>query len=381
MDQLPDAILTGAGMLWKALWGLIFGYLVSAAIQVLVTRKEMAEALGRLGAKPFGLATLFGFISSSCSFAALAASRSIYVKGAHPVNALTFLIASTNLVIELGIVLWLLVGWRFTLGNVLLGLLMALYAYGLTRLWFPAGLAEEAKSIAEENQKSEGMDMKDEAETGNWRDKLLSRRGWTRIAKAFVMEWKMVWKEILFGFTVAGFVTVFVPQSVWNTLFLLSGEGGPQASPGFLVVAENALVAPIVAFFTFIGSMGNVPLAAMLWSKGASFGGVMSFLGADLVAATVIYVNAKYYGWRYALCISAMLYVCMVAAGITVHYLFEVFGQTPQERPGVQEMVRFGIDHTLFLNLGFLAVAGALLWLHLSGGSGRHGHEPSHASA
>lgn len=143
---------------------------------------------------------------------------------------------------------------------------------------------------------------------------------------------------------------------------MISGE--PASSPGFLTVVENALVAPFVAFFTFIGSMGNIPLAAMLWSKNASFGGVMSFLGADLVAATVIWVHVKYYGWRYALYLSALLYICMVAAGITVHYLFELTGLMPAARPAVEDMVRFAIDYTFFLNLSFLVVAATLFVLH-----------------
>lgn len=202
---------------------------------------------------------------------------------------------------------------------------------------------------------------------GSWRDKLLSREGLKKIATAFFMEWKMVWKEILFGFTIAGFISVFVPQTFWNMLFLIDDSGG-QASPSLFVVVENAFVAPIVAFFTFIDSMGKVPLAAMLWTREASFGGVMAFLGADLVAATVIWVHAKYYGWRYALYISALLYVCMVAAGITVYYLFAVVGTIPERRPSLDEMVRFSIDHTFFLNLIFVFAAAALAWLHFRGG-------------
>jgi uncharacterized membrane protein YraQ (UPF0718 family) len=362
MDQVAQAFYTGAGMLWKALWALIFGYTISAAIQVLVTREQMARALGERGVREASLAAFFGFVSSSCSFAALAASRSVLVKGAHPVNALAFLISSTNLVLELGIVLWVLLGWKFTLGNILLGLIMVAYAYVLTGVWFPEGLAEKAKGYAEKAQKSEGMDM-ESGMRGSFREKLFSFNGWRHIAHAFFMEWKMVWKEILFGFTVAGFISVFVPQSFWNAIFLVS-DGGAQANPGFFTVVENALVAPVVAFFTFIGSMGNVPLAAMLWSREASFGGVMAFLGADLVAATVIWVHSKYYGWRYTLYLSALLYVCMVAAGITVHYVYALLGIIPTERPALQEMVRFAVDYTLFLNLGFLLVAGLLLWIH-----------------
>lgn len=360
MEQLGEAFYTGAGMLWKALWALIFGYVISAGIQVLVSREQMAKTLGQRGFKEASLAGFFGFISSSCSFAALAASRSVWVKGSHPINAIAFLVASVNLVIELGIVLLVLLGWHFFVGNFLLGLLMILYAYLLTRVWFPEKLAKQARDHAEKQQAAtmeEGATMKNKS----WREKLTSREGWTAIAQAFFMEWKMVYKEILFGFTVAGFISVFVPQSFWNALFLEAG----QDSPSFLAVVENAAIAPVIAFFTFIGSMGNVPLAAMLWSKDASFGGVMSFLGADIVAATVIYIHAKYYGWKYAGYVSFMLYLCMVAAGITVHYLFALSGLLPSARPSLQEMVAFKIDYTFWLNLVFLAIGGGLIWLQL----------------
>jgi uncharacterized protein len=368
MDQVIEALTTGAGMLWKALWALIFGYIISAGIQVLITREQMATLLGRRGAKQAALASFFGFVSSSCSFAALAASRSVFAKGAHPVNATAFLIASTNLVIELGIVLWVLVGWRFTAANFVLGLVMVVYAYGVTRLWLPGTLADRARTHAEQLQQKEEVETPEDA--GSWRAQLTSVAGWRRIAAAFVMEWQMVWKEILFGFGVAGFIAVFVPQAFWNALFLIDGGAGGEGAgnPSFLIVVENALVAPVVAFFTFIGSMGNVPLAAMLWSRNASFGGVMAFLGADLVAATVIWIHAKYYGWRYALYLSGLLYVCMVAAGVTVHYLFAALGQIPESRPSLEEMVRFAIDHTFYLNMAFLVAAAALLWLHWRGG-------------
>ena len=163
----------------------------------------MAKTLGARGPKQAGLASFFGFLSSSCSFAALAASRSIFAKGAHPVNAIAFLIASTNLVIELGIVLWVLVGWRFTSANFVLGIVMIVYANLLTRIWFPSKLTEAARAHAKESQKCEGMDV-DQFMRGSWRDKLFSRKGWKRIADAFFLEWRMVWKEILIGFTNRG---------------------------------------------------------------------------------------------------------------------------------------------------------------------------------
>lgn len=382
MDRVLEALMTGAGILWKALWALIFGYMISAAIQVLVSRKQMAKALGERGPKQAALAGFFGFVSSSCSFAALAAARSVLVKGAHPVNSLAFLIASTNLVIELGIVLWLLLGWEFLLGNFLLGVLMIVYAYLLTKLWYPMKLADQGRQHAEQRmQESGGHGMHHgggEDAGQSVRDKLTSLAGWRSIADAFFMEWKMAYREILFGFTIAGFITVFVPDSVWAALFVQSG-GSEQLS--FLALLEHAALAPFVALVTFIGSMGNVPLAALLWSKEVSLGGVISFLGADLVAATVIYIHVKYYGARYALFVSGLLYVCMVAAGLTVHAIFTGLGIVPTARPQLTEQVRFAIDYTFWLNLVFIAVGAVLVWLHVKGkgqheGHGHGGREP-----
>ncbi|MEA5626785.1 permease [Nostoc sp. UHCC 0251] len=360
LNQIGEALLTSAGILWKSFWALMFGYIVSAAIQVIVTRSQMARVLGKRGWKQAILAGVFGFISSSCSFAAIAASRSVFVKGAHPVNSLSFLIASTNLVIELGIVLWVLLGWKFFVGNFLLGILMIFYAYILTRFWFPRELANEAKQHAQQRQEGEGMHHHTQMQNKNWWQKLTSKEGWRAISHAFFMEWKMAYKEILFGFTIAGFISVFIPTSFWNTLFLQSG----QDAPSLFAILENALVAPVIAFFTFIGSMGNVPLAALLWSKNASFAGVMSFLGADLVAATVVYLQAKYYGWKYAVYLSGLLYICMVAAGITVHGIFALFNVIPTQRTALTELVRFAIDYTFWLNIIFAVIGGILLWMH-----------------
>lgn len=358
MDQVIDALRTGAGMLWKALWALIFGYIISAGIQVLITREQMARTLGGRGVRQAALAGFFGFVSSSCSFAALAASRAVWVKGAHAINAIAFLVASTNLVIELGIVLFVLLGWEFVAGNFLVGATMIVYVYVLTRWWFPGSWAARARQHAERLQ-SDSMDARAPTHL-SWRRRLTTRDGWTAIAGVFVMEWRMVYKEILFGFTVAGFISVFVPQSFWNTLLLQPG----REAPTMLAVLENAAVAPLIAFFTFIGSMGNVPLAAMLWTKGNSFGGVMAFLGADLVAATVLYIQARYYGWRYAAYLAVLLYVCMVAAGVTVHALFAAIEIVPSQRSSIEEMVAFRVDYTLWLNLVFGVLGAALVWLH-----------------
>lgn len=195
----------------------------------------------------------------------------------------------------------------------------------------------------------------------SWWQKLISAEGWRIISFKFFGEWKMAYKEVLFGFTIAGLVSAFVPNSFWNALFL---EAGAEA-PSFLAVVQHALIAPFLAFFTFVGSLGNVPLATILWSKNASFGGVMAFLGADLVAATVIYLNVKYYGWRFAAYVTAVLYVAMVAAGVTVHWIFAALGGLPTARPAsLLSMMEVGVNtHTFWLNVAFVPVALVLLFV------------------
>ena len=365
MELVLEALQTTALLIWYTLWAFIFGYMLSAAIQVLVTREQMARVLGDRGPKQAVLSGFFGFVSSSCSFAALAASRSVFSKGAHPTNAAAFLIATTNLVLETGIVLWVLVGWKFVVANFLLGMIMIAYAYMLMSLWLPEKLAEKGREHA---RRVEAEDLRHPSPEGmTWWQKLTSAEGWKVISFKYFGEWKMAYKEVLVGFTIAGFVSAFVPDSFWNALF--ADEGG--AAPSFLTVLQHAVVAPFLAFFTFVGSLGNIPLAAILWTKNASFGGVMSFLGADLVAATVIYLNAKYYGWAFTAYLTGLLYLSMVAAGVTVHWLFAAFNAIPTARPeSLTDMMSFGVNtHTFWLNVIFIPIGAILLyvrWRHRS---------------
>jgi len=369
-SMVLESLETTGLLFWMSLWAFILGYAASATIQTLVTREQMSRILGERGVKPAALGGFFGFISSSCSFAALAATRTLFSKGAKAENAMAFMIASTNLVIELGLILWILIGWRFVLADYLLGIVMIALAYLLAR-WMLSQQVENtgrdhARRLEEEELRHptpEGMD---------WKGKLTSRQGWEIIAFKFVGEWRMAIKEVTGGFVLAGFVSVFVPTRFWNAIFL----GGGEAAPGFVAVLEHALIAPIMAFFTFVGSLGNVPLAAVLWTKNMSFAGVLSFLGADLVAATVIYLNAKYYGWRFALVLSGLLYVAIVVAAIAVHYLFVAMGAVPQARPAdVMSLMNFSVNtHTFWLNVGFGALGTVLLGIYWrarrSGGPG-----------
>ena len=357
LQLLVESLKTTGLLIWYTLWAFILGYILSAAIQTLVTREQMSNVLGKTGIKQMSLGGFFGFISSSCSFASLAATRSVMVKGAHPKNAISFLIATTNLVIETGIVLWLLVGWKFVVANFALGTIMIIYAYLLYRFFISKKVARAGKEHAE---KLEAEELKHPSPEGmKWYEKLTSKKGIKIISYKFLGEWKMAYKEVLIGFTIAGIVSAFVPDSFWNSIFLESGA----ETQSFLAIVEHALVAPILAVFTFVGSLGNIPLAAILWSKNASFAGVMAFLGADLVAATVIYLNAKYYGWKFTIYMSLLLYVCMVAAGITVHYLFAVFNAIPTARPeSLQNKLSFDTNsHTFYLNIIFGIIGIVLL--------------------
>jgi uncharacterized membrane protein YraQ (UPF0718 family) len=357
LDTVVEALQTTGTLIWYTLWAFILGYLLSAILQVLVTREQMSRVLGGYGAKQATLSTFFGFISSSCSFASLAATRTVYSKGAHHVNALSFMIATTNLVIELGIVLWLLVGWKFVAANFLLGIMMIIYFYILAYFAFPRRIADAGRENA---QRIEQQELKHPSPQGmRWWQKLTSLQGWTVISFKWLGEWKMAYKEVLVGFTLAGIVSAFVPKEFWNAVFLEAGA----AAPSFVAVVQHALIAPFLAFFTFVGSLGNVPLASILWANNASFGGVLSFLGADLVAATVVYLNAKYYGWRFALLITGLLYICMVAAGVTVHYVFAAFDALPTARPeSLMQMMEVGVyTHTFWLNIVFGIFAIVLL--------------------
>jgi len=344
-----ESLKTTGLLFWMSFWAFVLGYTASAVIQTLVTREQMSRVLGERGIKQAGMGGFFGFVSSSCSFAALAATRTLFSKGAKAENAISFMIASTNLVIELGLILWILIGWQFVLADYLLGIGMIAIAYLLSRWMVSKRMEQRGREHA---RRLEEQELKHPSPKGaTWKEKLSSREGWEIISFRFFGEWKMAIKEVTAGFILAGIVSVFVPTSFWNTIFL----GGGEAAPGFWAVLEHALIAPIMAFFTFVGSLGNVPLAAVLWPKNMSFAGVLSFLGADLVAGTVIYLNAKYYGWRFALVVSGLLYVSMVIAAIGVHYLFVALGGVPQARPAnVMEFMNFSVDtHTFWLNVGF----------------------------
>lgn len=351
-----EAALTTASFFWMAFWAFVLGYIISSSIQVFVTRERMKRSMGEAGAKSVALATFFGFISSSCSFAAIATSKSLFKKGAGFVPSMAFLLASTNLVIELGIVIAVFLSWQFVVGEYLGGILLILCMWLIARLTLPKWLEKEAREHVTGDGDSKG-------EVPNWRKLIRSLEGWRRVARQYFMEWGMVWRDVVFGFTIAGVISAFVPREFFTTLFV--GSGG-ESQPAFWQVVLQTVIGPLAAFFTFIGSMGNIPLASILYNNNVSFAGVMAFIFSDLVVFPVLRINSKYFGVKMAMYILATFFVALVASALVLHYGFSMLGLLPESTSGkqVQPTERFGIDYTFFLNLAFLAITGALAYLH-----------------
>ncbi len=364
-----ESARTAAGFFWKAGWAFVMGYTISAMIQAFVPKDQLTQAMGSLNLRSVSIATITGALSSSCSFAALAAARTIFAKGAHFAATVAFMFASTNLVIELGVLIFIFLGWEFLVAELIGGLLLIALSSILIRLTFPSDMIKKAKRQAEQETDVEDEDF-------DWRRKIKSREGWSQVGKNFFAEWGMVWKEILFGFTVAGFVAVLVPNAFWEAIFLTRLADGPNSD--FLIVLQNAMVAPFVAAATFIGSMGNIPLATVLSANGVLFAGIMGFIYSDLMVPPLVKVNAKYYGLPTALYIAAIMYVSIVLTALTLHYGFLFFDATPETGRSVSEVAAFKLDYTFYLNLISLGVVGVMWWLkHRSKAEG-HAHDHGH---
>lgn len=355
LQQWGEAAHTSLGFFWMALWAFVLGYFISSAIQIFVTEKRMQETMGDDGGKSILLGTFFGFISSSCSFSALATSKSLFQKGASFVSSLAFMLASTNLVVELGIVISIFLGWQFVVGEYVGGVLLILFSYLLIRIINP-------KNVIENARKKLGSSEETQADKGSMVDKITSPKKWAKVGKQYAMEWKMVWKDVTIGFTIAGLVAVFVPDSFFQALFINSGNG--QQSFSFLTLLQHVIIGPVAAFLTFIGSMGNIPLAALLFDKGVSFAGVMAFIFSDLVVFPVLRINAKYYGWKMSFFILFLLFTSLVLTSLILHYSFDFLNLIPgAPEKSIVDKEHFGIDYTFYLNLIFLGISSVLIYL------------------
>lgn len=350
-DHAAQAMLLAASMAWSVLWSLVLGFVLSGLIQSLVSPERLKNLLGDDGPRALALATLFGAASSSCSYASAAISRSLFKRGAGFAASLAFLLASTNLVVELGLVLFLLLGWQFTLAEWLGGVVMVVIMAVLVRLTCPHPMVEEARVFTEAG----GHDHAAKPVAGEtfWA-KLRNPELLIRMAQSFVMDVSMLWKDVLAGFLIAGVLGAFVPAWWWTTLFL-------KGAPGWLQVPADAAIGPLIAVFSFVCSIGNVPLAAVLWGSGIGFGGVLSFLYADLIVLPLLDVYRRTYGWKMAAYIAGVFYITMVLSGLVMEFCFSAAGLVPPRVAAHAENMHFAFDVTFFLNLLSVAVAVALL--------------------
>ena len=342
-------------MAWEVWWALVLGFAISAVVQAWVPRERIEHALSGSGPRPVALATGAGAASSSCSYAAVAIARSLFAKGASAASSLAFQFASTNLVWELGLVLWVLIGWQFTVAEYIGGIVMIVVMTAALRLFISRRLEDSAREHAQAAEV--GHQHHSSAGTRSWRERLTSIEAWSDVAHNFRGDWKMVWKEVLVGFLLAGFIAQF-GNGFFESLFL---KHAPQPIP----TIENVLIGPVIAVLSFVCSVGNVPLAAVLWSGGISFAGVLAFLFADLIVLPIIAIYRKYYGTSYALRITALMFVTMVIAALVVNGLFSALGALPTgPRPTRGDI--FGtltVNYKLFLNLLGLAIFAALMSL------------------
>jgi len=352
ISRLGQALLMATGMFWQTGWSLVLGFAISGVLQAVVPADKVRDALGRGGPKQIALASLAGAASSSCSYASAAIMRTLFRKGAAFVASLAFLFASTNLVLELGIVLYLLLGWQFAAAEWLGGVVLIAVMSLLVRLTLPRRLVEEARGHPEQGGGHEHRSMT--VEGGTWAERLRSPDTAVRVAQNFAMDWRMLWKDLAAGFLIGGLLAAFVPQTVWQTLFL-------DNAPEWQRVSAGVLIGPLVAVLSFVCSIGNVPLAAVLWAGGASFGGVIAFLFADLIILPLLDVYRRYFGWRTALYMAVVFYASMVVSTLIVDRSFSALGIVPEQAPDMARRVtHFAFNYTFWLNLVALALA---VWL------------------
>jgi len=357
VSALGHALWMAFAMFWEILWPLILGFGLSGVVQAVVSKSEMTKLLPDDSPKSLMIATGLGAASSSCSYAAVALARSIFRKGADFTAAMAFELASTNLVAELSIILIVLMGWQFALAEFAGGPLMVVIIAVLFSIFLSRKLVREAREQADKGIKGimEGhaeMDMSVENGRSLWQ-RLASPEGITATSHYFVMDWLAVWKDIAGGLLIAGVLGAWVPRDFWNTFFLTSH---PVAATFW-----GPLVGPLVAVLSFVCSVGNIPLAAVLWNGGISFAGVIAFIYADLIVLPIIDIYRKYYGWKTALLIAGVFYVAMAGAALIVEFVFHFLGLIPQHRAAQIVETSITFNYTTGLNIVFLAIATFLI--------------------
>ncbi len=380
LSTIAHGVVEGFFMFWATLWALILGFTLSGAVQAFVSRDEMQRAMGDHRPRTVVRTSLLGAASSSCSYAASALAKSLFQRGADFTTAMVFMFASTNLVLELGIILWLLMGWQFALAEFVGGAIMiALFVLLAPRI-FPADQLQAARDRLENTAAGgagghEGhgdMGSTDAQAARPFRERLRSKAGWADAAGYTVSDLTMLRRELVIGYLLAGLLAVAVPASVWSAVFL-SGHG-------LLTDLENVVVGPFIAFISFVCSIGNVPLAAALYKGGISFGGTVAFIFADLIALPLVLIYGKFYGRRLALRLFFSFWAVMSAAGLLVDLLFRAVGIGFPARRAEIAMTHFEWNYTTYLNIAFLVVAAVVYWAYRNrerlGGGERYAKDP-----
>jgi uncharacterized protein len=361
---LVSAIYMAFAMGWEILWPLILGFALSGVVQAVVTKGEMSRLLPDSSLRSIMIATALGAASSSCSYAAVALARSIFRKGADFIAAMAFQFASTNLVLELGIILAVLMGWQFVAAEFVGGLIMvALLTFMLRAIMTPR-LIEEARRQADRGLvgRMEGhaeMDMSVGGE-GSILARIFSLKGFTAISHYFVMDWASVWIDIVLGLLIAGALAAWVPKEFWQAFFL-------SADPVWSKIV-GPLIGPVVAIISFVCSVGNVPLAAVLWNGGISFGGVIAFLFGDLIVLPILDIYRRYYGLKIAALLLLVSYAAMAGAAYIVELIFGIAGLVPQHYSAQIIEAQITWNYTTWLNFVFLGLAALLVWRFLRTG-------------
>jgi hypothetical protein len=352
-------------MFWETLWALVLGFGLSGAVQAFVSKEEMQRVMGDHRPPAVARATFFGTVSSSCSYAATAMAKSLYEKGADFLSAMVFMFASTNLVIELGVVLFILLGWQFAVAEYVGGVIMIVLLVALGGVVLGRRVTDRAREHVRQaaggGHDHEAMagvseERQEELEHMRWRRKLTSKAAWADAAAYTMADINMLRRELLIGYLVAGFLAVVVPVEVWHNLFL--------TGHGFWTTLQNVILGPFIAFISFVCSIGNVPLAAALWQGGISFGGVISFLFADLIAFPLVLIYRKYYGTRLAIRLTLTFWAVMSLAGLIVEGIFSLFGAVPENRPTEIVPTHLQWNYTTFLNIFFLGAVAVMYWLY-----------------
>ena len=366
MTTLLDSLREGFFMLWETLWALVLGFTLSGAVQAFVSRGEMQRALGDHRPRTIVKTSLLGMASSSCSYAASALAKSLFSRGADFTSAMVFMFASTNLVVELGIVLWLLLGWQFALAEFIGGAIMIALFVVLAPRVFPHAEVEAARARLDTGHGHQHGEP--HGEQRGWRDRLRSKEGWADAAGYAVSDLTMLRRELVIGYLVAGVIAVAVPADVFTTLFV--------PGHGLLTDLENVVMGPLIAFVSFVCSIGNVPLAAALYEGGISFGGTVAFIFADLIAFPLVVIYGKFYGRRLATRLFLSFWLVMSTAGLLTELLFRALGVGFPHRKAEIAMTRFAWDRTTVLNLVFLLVAAVVYWLYRQRDNGAYAKDP-----